>query len=228
MAVTIIPAILQEDLTSFRTELEKVWRYVPRVQVDVIDGVFAPTKTIGPEELNQIDTIVSFDIHLMVDQPENWVKRCVMGGADRVAGQVERMKEVAGFIGDAQAEGLAVGLAYDLETPLDNLKEYLPDIDFVLLMAVPLGAQGQAFDERVLEKIKEVRRLNKKVTIQVDGGLDEEKIKRCLAAEWAEEIVEGELNREVFSMEFVVGSHLFNVGNTESELAYLQALEAHG
>lgn len=225
--INIIPAILQKSLADFEKELARVWQYVPRVQVDVIDGVYAPTETIGPEMLNQIDTIVNFDVHLMVNEPEKWVGRCVMGGVDRVVGQVEKMRDVEAFVASVQSEGLSVGLAFELDTPLDLLKEFLFDLDFVLLMSVKSGEQGQEFDQRVLERIKEVRRISKKITIQIDGGLNEENIKKCLAAEWAEEISEDELNREVFSMEFIVGSHLLKSSNIENELGHLQNLEVH-
>ena len=225
--INIIPAILEKNLGDFETQLARVWQYVPRVQVDVIDGVYSPTVTIGPEMLNQIDTIVNFDVHLMVDEPEKWVGRCVMGGVDRVVGQVEKMKDVEAFIASVQSEGLAVGLAFELDTSLDLLKEFLYDLDFVLLMSVKPGEQGQRFDERVLDKIKEVRKISKKITIQIDGGLNEENIKKCLVAEWTEEIEEDELNREVTSMEFVVGSHLLISSNIENELGHLQNLEIH-
>lgn len=225
--VNIIPAILRPDLKSFENDLIKVWQHVTRVQVDVVDGVFASTTTMGPEMLNQIDTIVNFDVHLMVDRPEDWVGRCVMGGVDRVIGQVERMVERADFIAKSQEEGLQVGLGFNLETPLTLLSEFINDIDCVLLMSVQPGEQGRRFDERVLDKIKEIRRINKRITIIIDGGLDEKDIRRCLAAEWAEEIAEDELDREVFSMEFVVGSHLLNSSNIENELTNLQNIQIH-
>jgi ribulose-phosphate 3-epimerase len=214
--VNIIPAILRPDLKSFEDDLIKVWQYVTRVQVDVVDGVFSSTTTMGPEMLNQIDTIVNFDVHLMVDRPEDWVGRCVMGGVDRVIGQVERMVDPADFIAKSQEEGLRVGLGFNLETPLTLLSEFINDIDCILLMSVQPGEQGRKFDESVLNKIQEVRRISKSITIIIDGGLDEKDIKRCLAAEWAEEIAEDELDREVFSMEFVIGSHLLNSSNIEN------------
>ena len=160
--VNVVPAILFDNRQDFEEKLAKVWSAVNRVQMDVIDGIFSEKVTLTPDILNQIDTIVNFDIHLMVDQPENWVERCVMGGVDRVFGQVEMMKDKAKFIADAQAEGLLVGLGYDLETPLDGLEQYINDVDAILLMSVKAGAQGRVFDRRVLEKIKAVRKLSKR------------------------------------------------------------------
>ncbi|MBU1256618.1 hypothetical protein KKA49_02955 [Patescibacteria group bacterium] len=225
--INIVPAILEKSLKEFEEKLSLVWGNVSRVQVDIIDGKFAEIITIGPEDLGQIDTVVAFDAHLMVEKPEEWINRCVAGGIDRVFGQVEKMEDKVAFIGDAQAEGLMVGLAYDIDTPLDGLEEYINDLDAVLLMAVKAGEQGREFDERVLEKIKAVRKLSKTVDIVVDGGLNVENIKRCIAAEWAEEIEENELNRSVALLDFAVGSYLFGAENVKEELLRLQQLEEH-
>ena len=101
--ITVIPAIMPKSLGELEEQLARVWAYAPRVQLDVMDGVYRPEKTIGPEMLNQIDTVVLWDVHLMVDQPEKWIKQCVMGGADRIFGQVEKMVDRTAFIADAQA-----------------------------------------------------------------------------------------------------------------------------
>lgn len=225
--ITIVPAILEKSLKEFEKKLSLVWGSVDRVQVDIVDGKFADVTTIAPEDLGQIDTIVAFDAHLMVEKPEKWIKQCVAGGMDRVFGQVEKMEDKVAFIGDTQAEGLAVGLAYDIDTPLGDLEEYVNDLDAVLLMSVKAGAQDQEFDDRVFDKIKAVRKMSKRVRIVVDGGLDEEKIKKCIAAEWAEEIEEDELNKSVALLEFVVGSHLFKEKDVKLELVRLQRLKSH-
>jgi len=169
--------------------------------------------------------VVAFDVHLMVEKPEEWVSRCAMGGVDRVFGQVEKMEDVAAFVGDVQAEGMAVGLAYDIDTPLDGLKEVINNLDAVLLLAVKAGKQGQEFDEKVLEKIKKVRKLSKKVTLVIDGGLNEEKIKKCLAAAWAEEMEEETWERNIVLMDFVVGSELWKAEDVRKRLEELQRLE---
>lgn len=218
---------MPKSLRELEEQLARVWSFAPRVQLDVMDGIFRPEKTISPELLNQIDTIVTWDVHLMVDQPEKWIKQCVMGGVDRVFGQVEKMIDVTAFIADAQAETMAVGLAYDIDTPLDGLETVLNDLDAVLLMSVKTGAQGLEFDERVLAKIKQVRKMNKRIPIVIDGGINEGKMKECLAAEWAEEIEEDELNRSTLGIEFVVGSHLLTAENVEEELNHLRLMQEH-
>ncbi|MBI3954621.1 hypothetical protein HY333_01110 [Candidatus Collierbacteria bacterium] len=225
--VTIIPAILPRNIRELEEDLGKVWSFTPRVQLDVVDGKFSKIKTVGPEVLTQIDTIVNFDVHLMVEEPERWIERCLLGGVESIYGQVEMMKNRTAFIADTQAEGMGVGLALDIETEVTHLEEVIHDLDAVLLMSSKAGGQGRGFDQRVLAKIKAVRRLSKEVKIIVDGGLDEENIKRCIAALWAEEIEEEELNRSVAKLEFAVGSHLLTSSDVKAEWERLKRLESH-
>lgn len=225
--VEIVPAILEKDATSFEEKLKKVWGEAKKVQVDIIDGKFAPMETVEPEVLLNIDTIVDFEGHLMVDRPEDWVERCVASGMTGLFGQVEKMDDVVKFVADTQSAGLRVGLAYDIDTPLTDLEKYINDLDAVLLMSTKAGSQGiNEFDNRVLEKIKEVRKINKRIVIVVDGGLDTENIKKCFAAEWAEELSEDELDRNFGKMEFAVGSEIFESDDIGEKLENLQSLGA--
>lgn len=222
--VTIIPSILEKDISSFEEQLKKVWGKVRRVQMDIVDGKFAETKTVMPEILLSIDTIVEFEGHMMVEKPEDWIERCAAAGMTAVYGQVEKMEDSVKFIADAESAGMKVGLAYDIETPIAGLEEVINNIDVVLLMSVKAGAQGREFDESVLEKIKQVRKMSKTITIQVDGGLTVENIKKCLVAEWAEEIAEDEFNRDFLGIEFIVGSDLLEATDIEVELNRLENL----
>jgi ribulose-phosphate 3-epimerase len=223
--VTIVPAILEKDITAFEERLKKVWGVAKRVQMDIIDGKYAPTETVMPEILLNIDTIVDFEGHLMVDKPEEWVDRCAAAGITALYGHVEKMENRAKFIADTEAAGMKAGLAFDIDTPLDGLEEMINSLDGVLLMSVKAGSQGvQKFDERVLPKIKKVREMSEFVTIVVDGGLNLENIKKCLVAEWSQEIAEDEFSKSFLGMEFAVGSDLLNAGNVEEELLRLENL----
>lgn len=224
--VTIVPAILEKDISAFEEKLKKVWGLSKRVQMDIIDGKFAPMETVMPEVLLNIDTIVDFEGHLMVEKPEEWVERCAAAGMTALYGEVEKMADKAKFIADTQAAGMKAGLAFDIDTPLDGLEEIINNLDGVLLLSVKAGSQGKAFDERVLSKIKAVRGMSEFVTIVVDGGLNVENIKKCLVAEWAKEIAEDEFNMSFLGMEFVVGSDLFKFDNVEVELKALENLGA--
>ncbi len=225
--VTIVPAILEKDISSFLEKAEKVKGFAKRVQVDIIDGSFAPTETVIPEALKDIDLPIELEAHLMVEEPREWIERCVEAGITAVYGQVEKMTDKVAFIADAQFAGLKAGLAYALETPLTGIEEVINNLDAVLLMSSKLGTQGKEdFDVKVLEKIKQIRKIDKGIKIIVDGGIDAKDIKKCFEAEWAEEIAEDELDRNFGKMEFAVGSDLFKAENIEEE--YLRLVNLTG
>lgn len=207
----IVPAILAKDISTFEEEIKRVEGFVTKVQMDVIDGKFIEIETVTPDILLDMDIATEVEAHLMVEEPKEWVERCVAAGVTAVYGQVEKMTDKQTFIAEAAEAGLRVGLAFDLSTPLTGLDEWINLVDGVLLMSVPAGAQGQLFDGRVLEKIKKVRELSPSVLIVVDGGLNAENIKKCLEAG-------GE------KMEFAVGSGIINSGDAESAYRKLEEI----
>jgi ribulose-phosphate 3-epimerase len=208
---TIIPAILAKDISTFEEELQKVEVFAPRVQIDVLDGKFIEVETVSPDVLLNIETEAEIEAHLMVSEPGEWVERCVAAGVTAIYGQVEKMVDKQAFITTVVEAGLRVGLAYDLATPLTGLEEWVNLVDYVLLMGVTAGAQGQRFDEKVLEKIKKVREMSETVTMVIDGGMNEENIKKCL-----------ETGGE--KMEFAVGSGILNSEEPETAYRKLEAI----
>ena len=105
-----------------------------------------------------------------------------------------------------------------------KLEPYIWDVDGVLLLAVRGGDSGREFDPRVLPKIAEVRKMRRDVNICVDGGLNVENIKKCIVAEWAEEIREDDLNKDFLGIEFAVGSQLFEAEDVPNKLEMLRHL----
>ena len=199
----IVPTILAKDISRFEEDLGKVEVFAGRVQMDIIDGKFAPVETVMPEVLLTIETVAEIEAHLMVAEPEEWVERCVAAGVTAVYGQVEKMTDKMNFIAKAEEAGMKTGLAFDLDTSLTGLDEWVSLVDSILLLSVKAGAQGQEFNDAVLEKIKKVRELSPSVMIMIDGGLNEETIKKCLEAG-------GE------KMEFAVGSELLSADDPET------------
>lgn len=205
----IVPTVLAKDISKFETDLAKVESFADRVQMDIIDGKFFPVETVLPEVLLTVETMAEIEAHLMVEEPEEWIDRCVAAGITAVYGQVEKMTDKMEFITRAEEAGLKTGLAFDLETPLTGLDEWVNYVDSVLLLAVKAGAQGQSFDDQVLEKIKTVRGLSSSVIIMIDGGLNEESLEKCIEAG-------GE------KMEFAVGSTILLSENPEETYRKLE------
>jgi len=209
--ITIVPALLVKDISSLEEEIKKIEGFTEKIQVDVIDGKFAAVETVTPEMLINIETEATVDVHLMVEEPVNWIERCVTAGVTAVYGQVEKMSDIQRFITESEEAGLSTGLAIDIGTPVSEIEDWINMVDSILLMSVVAGAQGREFDEKVLEKIKEVREISPFVTIVIDGGLNEVNIKKCLKAG-------GE------KMEFAVGSEILNSTNPGEEIEKLRSI----
>ena len=186
--IEIIPAILTDNVTDLSDKLARLDEAVDvnganirRVQIDIIDGIFADNRTIDPANMVGVDTNLSLDFHLMVKEPIKWIEKCGNAAADRIIGQIEMMESQSEFVGKVAEMGLYVGLAIDLDTPVSKLDPtVLNSIDVILVMAVKAGWGGQKFEEKVLTKISELDeiRLSDKTPFKicVDGGETEDVI----------------------------------------------------
>ncbi len=191
----IIPAILTQNFNHLSAQILNLEPFFDRVQIDIIDGQFAPNQTILPETLSQIETNLSIDFHLMVNHPENWIDRCIAGFVDRIIAQIENMTSQIQFVSAVKNQGLNVGLALDLITLPDQLDQNcLPLLDTLLLMSVPAGFAGQTLDQSIYPKIEILKQYRQKThsnfTITVDGGISTADIKP-LAQSGVEEIAIG-------------------------------------
>lgn len=191
----IIPTILTRNPQELKARINLLEGKTDRVQIDIVDGVFADNKTIDPSTLTYVDTNLRLDFQLMVKEPINWVEKCASAGADRILGHLELMSDQATFIHQVKQSNLSVGLALDLPTPLHRLSPgLLPKLDNVLLMSVKAGFGGRSFDPAVLPKLESLVSLRSQTasrfTICVDGGITLQLAKR-LAAAGADELAIG-------------------------------------
>jgi ribulose-phosphate 3-epimerase len=179
--VDIIPAILTSDPDEASEMLSVCDGVVSRVQLDIIDGVFAENTTVKTSGINRSRYSLGFDFHLMVDEPINWIEDLNAIEGDRVIGQIEKMSGQTDFVNAVQAKNLGVGLGIDLNTDVSKLEsEVLELLDVVLIMSVKAGFGGQEFQFKALEKIKILNELRIKNRIPfricVDGGENEDVI----------------------------------------------------
>lgn len=191
----IIPAVLTNNPQELEKLLTQAEAQVKRVQIDIVDGQFAKNKTIDPSVLENIDTNLKLDFHLMTKNPTSWVERCIKGMADRIFGQIEMMDDQIEFVGKVQEVGAKIGLAIDIDTPISDIDSTIVNnLDAVLLMSYPAGVGGQPLDPKVLDKIKKldaIRVPDKTLfKICVDGGITEKTIRQVCRA-GADEVVVG-------------------------------------
>ena len=181
MIIKIIPGILENDFEELNKKLLRASDFSEMIFVDIIDGKFVENETIGMDELMDTSTELDLYVHLMTEEPINYLNQCNELGAGLVVGQVELMESQVDFVNKAIELDIKVGLGLDLVTPIDFLEEGILDkANAVLLMAVRAGFSGQNFDEKVLEKIQELRAGGFKEDIFIDGGLNKETIGKCI------------------------------------------------
>ena len=195
MALKIIPTILTDKLSIFVEQVE--WtrartEEVPIVQVDIIDGEFAPSLTLFPDDLAGIDFgELKIDWHLMAIEPldyawdifnlENLPTRSLIA-------QIERMSDPRGFIEAVTSHNFKAGICLDLYTPVEEIESswFEQGLKIIQLMTVKAGAQGQAFSPLVFEKLAELKKTYGQqietygVEIMIDGGVNQQTLAELL------------------------------------------------
>ncbi len=153
----IIPSILSSDSDEAHALLTQCEGVTKRAHIDIIDSRFADNKTVTPESFADEIYRVNLDFHLMVEEPVNWIQRCIRANADRIIGQVELMEDQREFCEAVLAEDVLCGLALDLPTGVEALDEsILEKLDVIVIMSVNAGFGGQVFDPKSLEKISDL------------------------------------------------------------------------
>lgn len=180
----ITPIIMESDLQVVAAKMLSLKEAkIDRVHIDIGDGLFSDLLTIAPADLQEIDTAkMKMDIHLLVDDPMEWVEECVALNPVRLIGQIERMGSQAIFLDSVTNYGIKGGLALRIDTPIEEIeKECLAKTSLILLLAIPAGTTGSPFDSRVITKIKELRKTYHG-DILIDGGINKETFKQVLDA----------------------------------------------
>lgn len=174
----VIPAILTDSIQHLEELADRVEGFVDYVQIDYVDGYFAPEITCCEARvIKEVEFVPNLEVHLMVEEPIKQVKGWYQAGAERIVGHIEEMEDQLEFVERVCKLGVEVGLALNLETSLDDLDvSIVPSLDVILLMAHPVGVQGVKFQPQVLAKIQGLRKRFPNLNIEVDGGINPETI----------------------------------------------------
>jgi ribulose-phosphate 3-epimerase len=187
--IKIAPSILSANFARLEEEIKDVERGgADYIHVDVMDGHFVPNITIGPLIVDAIRPVTSLplDVHLMIENPDQYIGAFAKAGADLLSVHVEACHHLHRTIQQIKSEGMKAGVVLNPHTPIPIIENVIEDVDLVLLMTVNPGFGGQSFIHSVLPKIKQVAAMVEErklpVEIEVDGGVNTETAKLCIEA----------------------------------------------
>lgn len=172
------PSILAADFGRLGEQIREVEHAGAKyLHIDVMDGIFVPDISFGMPVISSIRKCsdIFFDVHLMIDRPERYIKEFADCGANLINFHLEATEDVVGTIQKIRFLGKKVGITISPETPAEKTEPYLKLVDMVLVMTVKPGFGGQKLIPECLEKVRRIRAMvtekGLKTDIEVDGGI---------------------------------------------------------
>lgn len=185
----LAPSILSADFGNLLADVKKVEATgCEYLHIDVMDGHFVPNISFGAVVLKAISqkTTMIKDVHLMIENPDQYLEEFVKAGADLITVHQEACRHLHRTIQSIKALGVKAAVSLNPATPLSTLEEILPELDMVLIMSVNPGFGGQSYIESCTDKIARLRKMiddrGLNCLIQVDGGIKADNVEKVLLA----------------------------------------------
>lgn len=187
--IKLAPSILSADFARLLEDVKKVENAgCEYLHIDVMDGHFVPNITLGPQIVKSLrkDVNMIFDAHLMIENPDNYIKDFVDAGCDIIVVHQEACKHLHRTIQNIKSHGIKAGVSLNPATSIECIKHIIEDIDMVLIMTVNPGFGGQSFIESMIPKIEELKSFidskGLNIDIQVDGGIKPSNVDKVVKA----------------------------------------------
>ena len=186
-SIKIAPSILSADFANLGKEIQLLDNSgCDYIHIDIMDGHFVPNLTIGPDVISSIRNLTkkTFDVHLMIDPVIQFIPSFINAGADIITIHHEIEEDVFDCIKLIKKFGKKAGISIKPKTNANEIEKYLDLVDLILIMTVEPGFGGQKFISNQINKIKEIKKIisNKKIEIEVDGGINEITSKQVIDA----------------------------------------------
>ena len=189
MSVKISPSILASDFSSLGDEVQRITSAgADYIHVDVMDGHFVPNITMGPNVVKSVRdrSDLPFDVHLMIDPVQPYIENFVGAGSNIISVHHETNDDTKSCIQKIKSFGVKAGLAINPETEWEVAKQYMEDIDMIIVMSVHPGFGGQKFIPSALKKLealrKEIDQSGRSIELEIDGGVDFDNVQSAIDA----------------------------------------------
>jgi len=171
----IIPAIIAKSQSELEEKIKKIKNFVEVVQLDVMDGKFVPNNS-NDFDFKLPATNLHYEVHLMIENPEDWIEKNLMK-VDTVLVHIESCDKPERIIELVKNKNKRVGFVLNPETYVNEIRDFLGELDQVLIMTVNPGFYGSPFLSEMVDKISEIREIFPNLDIEVDGGVTDKTIK---------------------------------------------------